>query len=126
MAEELQFPLGNLPVKYLGVPLSSKRNITADCDVLVDKMTKKIRIWHAKYLMYAARLQLVNAVLMSISSFWCQMFILPKRVLKEINSICRAYIWHGDAKNTSLGNVGWPNVCTPKKSGGLGIRNLEV
>ena len=63
---------------------------------------------------------------MSISSYWCQMFILPKKVLKEINSVCRAYLCHGDAKNTSPVNVGWPNVCTPKKSGDLGIRNLEV
>ena len=54
------------------------------------------------------------------------MFILPKKVLKEINSVCRAYLWHRDAKNTSPGNVGWPNVCTPKKTGGLGIRNLKV
>ena len=22
--------------------------------------------------------------------------------------------------------MGWPNVCIPKKNGGLGIRNLEV
>ena len=81
---------------------------------------------NAKYLTYVTRLQLVNAVLMSIFSYWCQMFILPKKVLKEINSAYRAYLWHGEAKSTSLGNVGWPNVCIPKKNEGLGIRNLEV
>ena len=54
------------------------------------------------------------------------MFILPKKVLKEINSVCRAYLWHDDANNTSPGNVGWPNVCIPKKNGGLGIRDLKV
>lgn len=31
-----------------------------------DKMTDKIRTWHAKYLSYVARLQLVNIFLMSI------------------------------------------------------------
>ena len=45
MAEELQFPLGNLLVKYLGVPLSSKRITAVVYDVLVDKMTEKIRNW---------------------------------------------------------------------------------
>ena len=89
-------------------------------------MTEKIRTWHAKYLTHATRLQSVNAVLISISNYWCQMFILPKRVLKEINSVCHAYLWHRDVKNTSPGNVGWPNVCTPKNSGGLGIRNVKV
>lgn len=106
MAKDLQFPLCNLPVKYLGVPLSSKRISVADCDVLVVKMIVKICSWHAKYLTYAARLQLVNAVLTSISSYWCQLFILPKKVLKEVNWVCRAYLWHGDAKNSSPGNVG--------------------
>ena len=92
MAEGLQFPLGNLPAKYLGVTLSSKHITAVECDVLVDKMTKRTRTRHAKYLTYAARLQLVNAVLMSISSYWCQMFILPNKFLKEINSACHAYL----------------------------------
>ncbi len=30
-------------IKYLGVPLSSKRISAVDCDILVDKMTEKIR-----------------------------------------------------------------------------------
>ena len=42
MAEELQFLLGNLPVRYLGVPLLLKRITAAECDVLVDKMTEKL------------------------------------------------------------------------------------
>ena len=62
---------------------------------------------------------------MCISS-WCQMFILPKKVLKEINNVCRAYLWHGDASTTTPGNVRWTHVCTQKKSGGIGVRNLEI
>lgn len=71
------FPVGKLPFKYLGVPLSSKRISGADCDLLVDEMTNRIRTWQAKFLSYGARLQLVNSVLMSISSYWCQIFIIP-------------------------------------------------
>src|SRR5688572_30566887 len=103
MAKDLRFPLDNLPVKYLGMLLSSKSVSVVECDILVDRMTERIKTWHAKYLTYATRIQLVNAVLMSISSYWCQIFILPKKVLKEINSVCRPYLWHGDANNTSSG-----------------------
>lgn len=63
---------------------------------------------------------------MSISNYWCQIFILPKKVLKQINSVCRSYLWHGEANNNTPGNVGWDKVCRPKKEGGLGIRNLEL
>lgn len=38
-------PIGKLPFKYLGVPLFSKRNFDADCDLLVDKMTSRIGTW---------------------------------------------------------------------------------
>lgn len=54
------------------------------------------------------------------------MFMLPKKDLKKINVVCHAYLWHGDAKHSAPGNIGWANVWTPKKSGGLGIRSLEV
>lgn len=118
------FPTGKLPFKYLGVPLSSKRIFGVDCDILVDKMTSRIRSWQAKFLSYAARLQLVNSVLMSISSYWCQIFIIPLCVIKQINVVCRAFLWHGDSYNTKPGNVRWSEVCRPKSEGGLGIRNL--
>ena len=53
------------------------------------------------------------------------MFILPKKILKEVNNVCRAYLWHGDASTVTPGNVSWDKVCFPKNSSGLGIRNLE-
>ena len=82
-------------------------------------------MWHAKYLIYAARLQLINVVLVSISSYWCQMFILPKKILKEVNNVFRTYLWHRDTSTTTPGNVSWAKVCSLKKFGGLGVRNLE-
>ena len=90
-----QFPLGKLPFRYLGVPLSSKHLFATDCDALVDKMTSRIKSWSEKSLSYIARLQLVNSVLMNISSYWCQIFILPKKVINMINSICRSFLGFG-------------------------------
>jgi hypothetical protein len=76
-----RFPVGKFPFKYLGVPFSSKRISGADCDLLGDKMTSRIRTWQAKFLSYAVGLQLVNSMLMSISSYWCQIFIIPQYVI---------------------------------------------
>ena len=44
----------NLPVKYLGMPLISRRYSVTDCEYLVDKMTSKIRVWYARNLSYTA------------------------------------------------------------------------
>ena len=42
IAQLSHMPLGSLPFRYLGIPLTSRRISAADCDSLVDKMTVKI------------------------------------------------------------------------------------
>ncbi|XP_062166142.1 uncharacterized protein LOC133872568 [Alnus glutinosa] len=45
---------GTLPVRYLGVPLISKRLSKADCEGLVAKFTSRMDSWCAKHLSFAA------------------------------------------------------------------------
>ncbi|GKB38051.1 RNA-directed DNA polymerase, eukaryota, reverse transcriptase zinc-binding domain protein [Tanacetum coccineum] len=59
----LPFKIGKLPVKYLGVPLMSKKIRVADCNVLIDKVTQKLSDWKSKNLTYAGRAQLIASVL---------------------------------------------------------------
>lgn len=40
-----RFKLGQLPFRYLGVPVSGKRLKQTDCDFLVDKITARIITW---------------------------------------------------------------------------------
>ena len=115
VASVLDFTAESLPVKYLGVPLTSKRYIAVDCEYVVDKMTSRIRTWFARKLSYTARLQLVNSILMSISNCWSQTVILPKKVLKQINVVCRSYLWHGEADCSFPGNVNWERSAGRKK-----------
>lgn len=56
------FVIGSLPIKYLGVPLISKRISIKDCKPLIDKITTKIHHWTTKSLSYARRLQLVQSI----------------------------------------------------------------
>ena len=116
--------LGSMPFRNSGVPLYSKRLSAAECEHLIVKMISRIRSWQARNVSYAARMQLVFTVLMNITNFWCWIFVLPKRVLKHVNAICRAYLWHGEADSNAPGNVNWARICTPKKFDGLGIRYL--
>lgn len=117
---------GKLPFRYLGVPLNSRSLTVVDCEKLVDKMTSKIRGWQGKSLSYAARLQSVNSVLMRITTSWCQIFILPKKVIKVVNMVCRAFLWHYDSNDPKPRNVNWESLCWPKKEGGVGIRRLKL
>ncbi|GKC11117.1 hypothetical protein Tco_1007899 [Tanacetum coccineum] len=51
---------GELPVKYLEVPLISSRLLNKDCKILVEKARNRIRDWKNKSLSFAGRLQLSN------------------------------------------------------------------
>ncbi|GJW11211.1 RNA-directed DNA polymerase, eukaryota, reverse transcriptase zinc-binding domain protein [Tanacetum coccineum] len=52
------FRVEKLPVRYLGVPLITKRIIVRECKSLVDKVRNIILSWKNKVLSYAGRLQL--------------------------------------------------------------------
>ncbi|XP_062093871.1 uncharacterized protein LOC133799897 [Humulus lupulus] len=117
---------GNLPFRYLGIPINAKRISSCDCESIVDKMVARIRHWNWKSLSFAGRLTLINYVLVSLHTYWAQIVVLPKRVFSRINEICRAFLWKGVTDYGGPGSVAWEEVCKCKKEGGLGIRNIEI
>ncbi|KAL2930273.1 LINE-1 retrotransposable element ORF2 protein, partial [Bienertia sinuspersici] len=124
--QETGFRRGSLPFKYLGIPISSKRISIGQCKTLIEKMTARIRIWSSKNMSYAARVQLINAVLISIHQYWAQVFILPKAALAKIEGICRSFLWSGKWFSHSPGNISWDKVCNSKTTGGLGIKDIHI
>ncbi|XP_062100629.1 uncharacterized protein LOC133806538 [Humulus lupulus] len=115
-----------LPFKYLGMKICLKRLTRADCDCLVDKMTKRIKVWSSRNLSYAGRIVLINSVLLSINSFSSQIIILPKMVVQKINQVCRAFLWKSSEMLNGLGNVSWEVVCKTNKEGGLGFKDIGL
>ncbi|XP_062104537.1 uncharacterized protein LOC133815748 [Humulus lupulus] len=118
------FSRSQMPFKYLGIPICAKKILAKDCELLLEKMVARIRTWSSRNLSYAGRIILINSVLISIHSYWSQIMLIPKQVLKRINSICRAFLWKCQADYEGAGNVAWEKVCRPKKEGGLGFRNI--
>ncbi|CAN1345714.1 Transposon TX1 uncharacterized 149 kDa protein [Linum perenne] len=120
------FRLGNLPIRYLGLPLIANKLKIKDCDALIQKITKRITGWSARTLSFAGRLQLVNSVLFSLAQYWMSIFLLPSSVLKRVQQLCFSYLWGGDDKSGQKAKVSWYEVSFPKKEGGLGLRNLKT
>lgn len=55
-------------------------------------MMARIKVWEFRHLFYSGRLQLVNAVLLSVHSYWD---VLPANVVQKFTSLFRAFIWEG-------------------------------
>ena len=121
--EHTRFKLGVLLVRYLRVPLVTRRPSTRDCMPLVDKIIARVQHGAAKFLFYAGRYQLIQLIIFSIENYWCRHFLLPKSVLKKINQICSAFFWKGKSKSSKGARVNWQFICNPKEEDGLGLKD---
>ncbi|KAJ0833348.1 putative RNA-directed DNA polymerase [Helianthus annuus] len=120
----MPFVEGSLPVKYLGVPLISSRLLYKDCNVLVERLENRIDNWKNRMLSFAGRLQLIISVLSALHVYWSSVFILPARVIKELESKMRNFLWAQSPSQRGRAKVSWSSVCVPKHEGGLGIRRI--
>jgi hypothetical protein len=57
IAHILNYPMGNLPFKYLGVPIHFEKLKREDVQPLVDKLIKHIAGWRGRLLAYSSRLR---------------------------------------------------------------------
>ncbi|KAL0308178.1 UNVERIFIED_CONTAM: putative ribonuclease H protein [Sesamum angustifolium] len=96
IVEYLGFQEGSLPVRYLGVPLTSSRLTIADCRPLINRIDTRLAGWNQHNLSYAGRVQLIK---------------------------CEKFLWQG-ASGRGNAKVAWDQICKPKEEGGLGIRSM--
>lgn len=100
----------------------------------MDKMKKVVTHWTTRFLSYARslsyarflRLCLVNSVLLSIKSYWSQLFIVPKKIVKEVEVICRRFLWSGADLHSSKASIAWDTVCQPLKFGGINLKHFTT
>lgn len=121
----LPIPEGSLPGKYLGVPLISSRSKVSDCSQLRSKILSRIQSWSNKSLTYGGRVQLVNSVLFSIQVYWASIFMLPQKVVQDLEQLLRAFLWSGSELKHSGAKVSWKDICVPKEEGGLGFKLMK-
>ncbi|XP_019091180.1 PREDICTED: uncharacterized protein LOC109128751 [Camelina sativa] len=105
-------PHGTLPVRYLGVPLCTKKLTIQNCEPLLQQVKGKINHWCSKSLSFAGRLLLINNVIAGISNFWCSTFLLPKACIRKINSMCNAFLGKGQlaGHHSARAQFGWHGI----------------
>ena len=126
IVHQLGYNKEELPFKYLGVPLSTKKMSVMQWYPLIDKIRARINSWTARKLSYAGRTQLVQTVLFGVQSYWAQLFIFPAKIIKLIESLCRSYLWSVVGHVIKKALIAWERVCSPKNEGGMGLINMQV
>lgn len=80
-------------MKYLGVPLKPTKWNKHHCACVVEMIRKLVSCWGTRHLSFAGRAQLVTSVLFGIRSYWMSIFYLRQSITKEIDSVCRKFLW---------------------------------
>ena len=104
------FAAGQLPVRYLGLPLLTRKMTVADYTPLMEKVRTRMCNWNGRFLSYAGRLQLIQSVIMSLTNFWLTAFRMPKKCLGEMEKMCAAFLWSGPEMNTKKSKISWVEV----------------
>ncbi|XP_020259127.1 uncharacterized protein LOC109835572 [Asparagus officinalis] len=123
----LNFPLGDLTITYLGVPLTCKRLSYMDCSTLFNKITGQFQnCLKNRFLSYAGRLQIIKSVILGIQNYWISNYVLPVRVLQKIDELCRNFLWGSSEQVLKTPLISWDQICLNKKFGGLDIYSASI
>jgi mannosylglycoprotein endo-beta-mannosidase len=85
---------------------------------VVEKLLKRLEGWKGSALSMGGKLILINSCLSSIPTYCMSMFILPKTILKKMDSIRKRFFWQGNGIKRRYHLVKWINITKPKQKGG--------
>lgn len=119
------FILGHLPMRYLGVPLISGKLSYQDYVAIIDRMKKWIASWKTCPLSYAEQLVLIKVVLQSCYIYWAKIFGIPRKIMRQVESIMDHFLWAGPDLTRKMHPICWDAICKPLEEGGLNIRKVK-
>lgn len=122
LLRQLGFSEGRLPIKYLGLPLIATKLTSEDCKPIIEKIQKRISSWSAKTLTtYAGSLMLIKSVLFHFQVYWSNAMLMPSSIIKQIEALCKNYLWSGTSDRQKVPLVAWDTLCLPRNEGGVGL-----
>ena len=124
LANILSCSVGNLPMKYLGMPLGTSFKTASIWNPILEKMEKKLSGWKCLYLSKGGRLTLLKSTLSSLPTYFSSLFTIPIAVAARLERIQRNFLWGSSEGSFKYPLVAWDKVCSPIEMGGLGIRNV--
>ena len=122
----LQVPNEKLNEKYLGLPSDVGRSKNGTFKYLKDRIWKQVQGWIEQILSAAGKEVLIKSVAQAIPTFSMSCFKLPRGLCLKINSLLRSFWWGSKDGDRKTCWVSWEKMCSPKSSGGLGFRDIEL
>jgi hypothetical protein len=128
-AKECILQLSGIPAtqrydRYLGLPSLVGRSRVREFQNIMDRVRQKIFDWKTKFLSLAGKEVMIKAVLQAIPTYSMSIFLLPKELCKELNSLMQKFWWGHKENDKKIMWMSWERMGTPKSNGGMGFRDL--
>jgi hypothetical protein len=107
---------------YLGLPALVGRSRVAAFRSIKERIWKKLQDWKVKFLSQAGKEVLLKAVIQAIPTYSMSVFMLPRSLCLEINSLMSKF-WWGHQDKTRVHWMSWKRLGESKANGGLGFRD---
>jgi hypothetical protein len=111
--------------KYLGLPTLVGRSRVEAFMGIKARIWERINGWKEKFLSQAGKEVLLKAVIQAIPTYTMSVFLLPKTLCKDINSMMAKFWWGHKHNDTRIAWMSWERMGRAKEKGGLGYRDLE-
>lgn len=125
LAEILCCNTGSFPTSYLGLPQGAKFKVVDSWNGVIERFERKQASWELQYISMGGRLTLTNSTLDSIPTYLMSSFLIPNKVLKQLDKIRRDFLWEGN-NGHKFHLIKWSKCTMPKLQGGPGIKDVAT
>ena len=95
---------------YLGLPAIIGRSKTKAFASIKERIWKRLQDWKLKFLSQAGKEILLKAIIQAIPTYSMSIFVLPKGLCKEINSLMQNFWWSHMKNGNRIHWMSWKNM----------------
>ncbi|KAJ0919470.1 putative RNA-directed DNA polymerase [Helianthus annuus] len=125
MANDFGSKPDSLPFKYLGFTVGANMNRINNWQPLYETFRNRLAKWKSHLLSIGGRVVLIKSVLESLPTYFFSLYKAPKKVLSDLESMIKSFLWGGSVEERKMHWVCWDRVARHKKKGGLGLCKLK-
>lgn len=101
---------GELPMKYLGLPLGANPRKIQTWAPVIEKVEKVLKVWRRSRMTLAGRLTLLISNMSSLPIYYMSLFKMPATVANKIERMQRRFLWGDSEEKRKLHLINWEKL----------------